>query len=103
MLNNAPDAQRRVLIIVCDGMPSGGGYYGNLGVEHVTSVVNKARKGGVEVFAVFVGRIGQAQEQMNKMYGRENHDWIHVPQPDDLPTAVERIAKRVLFWDGGAA
>lgn len=103
MLQNAPDAHRRVLIIVCDGMPSGSGYAGDGAKKHVTQTVKKARHAGVEVFAIFVGRIGEAMNQMNEMYGAENRDWIHVPQPDDLPTAVERIAKRVLFWDGGAA
>ena len=102
MLENAPNAHRRVLIIVCDGMPSGSGYHGNDAIRHVTHVVSKARKTGVEVMAIFVGRIGEAMTQMNDMYGVENRDWIHVPQPDDLPSAVERIAKRVLHWDGAA-
>jgi hypothetical protein len=103
MLENAPNAHRRVLLIVCDGMPSGAGYGGGAAVKHVTHTVKKARNQGVEVIAIFVGRLGLATDQMNEMYGRENKDWIHVPQPDDLPGAVERIAKRVLYWDGGAA
>jgi hypothetical protein len=103
MLENSQDAHRRVLMIVCDGMPSGSGYHGDGAKRHVTQVVSKARKSGVEVIAIFVGRLGEAMHQMNEMYGMENRDWIHVPQPDDLPGAVERIAKRVLHWDGGAA
>jgi hypothetical protein len=102
MLDNSPDAHRRVLMIVCDGMPSGSGYHGDGAVKHVKQTVQKARKAGVEVIAIFVGRLGAAQDQMNEMYGRENHDWINVPQPDDLPSAVEKIAKRVLYWDGAA-
>ena len=103
MLENAVHVNRKVLMIICDGMPAGGGYYGETANNHVKQVVEKARKNGVEVIALVVGNLGAAKQQMIHMYGRENRDWIHVPQPENLPQAVEKISKRILHWDGAAA
>lgn len=100
---NAADALRKIIIIICDGMPAGFGYSGDKSIHHTANVVRKARKNGIEVIALFVGSLSTASIQMKEMYGRENYDWVQVPQPNDLPRAVERIAERVLKWDGGDA
>lgn len=99
MVQNAPK-DRKVLFVICDGMPAGSGYGGEEASEDVRQRNKKLGKHGVEVISIFVGGLGGAQHQMEIMYGKQNKGWIHCPNSDDLPMLVEKIATRLLKWDG---
>lgn len=100
MAENAKTADRKVMFIICDGMPAGSGYYGIDSIQHTVDQVNKSRKRGVEVIAIYVGQLDSAEDQMVRMYGQENKGWFRCVNSADLPATMERMAARLLHWEG---
>lgn len=98
MMENVP-VGRKVMFVLCDGMPCGYGYGGNA-VEDTARRVQAARKAGVEVISIFIGELSGAEEQMVRMYGQKGKGWYPCPDAEKLPMVAEKIAASILKWEG---
>jgi Mg-chelatase subunit ChlD len=62
---------RRVVIVISDGEPSGGNYYGEMAMKHTKTAINDLRKSGISVicFSIDSGVVAKN----DGLYGKENN------------------------------
>lgn len=58
----------KILIVFCDGLPTGPGYRGTDSVEHTKRAIQDARKRGILVFSVSL--VAEIVENNNEFYGK---------------------------------
>lgn len=80
----------KVLFIISDGMPACRMYRRSVGESDLAAAVKEAKK-SVSVFGIGIGRC--APERLQGFYGK---DFIHCPDPADLPNLLSKEITKVL-------
>lgn len=91
MVQKSPDAAK-LLIVLSDGAPAGNGYGGVPAINHTTEAVSEARRKGIQVISIGVGRFDGS-----KMYGEANSVVLEgaesiVPVSNIIVSAVNRAS-----------
>lgn len=83
----------KILLVLCDGIPAGHNYGGDLAKNHVAQVAQWARRHGVEVYCLGIGN-GLKVHDLERMYGKGN--WQLMADASVLPKAVGKLLTKAL-------
>ncbi len=85
--------ERRILIVVSDGQPSGDDYGGSPAINHCRYVCETARKMGVDVLGI--GVPGSNVSTLASIYGPDNYVDL-TTNVDELPSQLSKLIKSYL-------
>lgn len=90
ILNRGMESEQRVIVVLSDGWPSGSGYGGTEGENHVRWVTNWGEKHGVQVIQVAIDPDMDATRQ-----ARMFRNWVAYTTTEELPRKMERLLDRL--------
>lgn len=88
------EAPQKILIVLSDGLPSGGGYGGQPAANHVRATCRWAESRGVKVFQIAIDPYGVRPEDQAAMFGESN--WIGFKDVASLPRQLTSLMSRYL-------
>lgn len=80
--------KKRLIIVVSDGMPWAGDYFGDNAIEHSNYVVEEVRKKGIDVLSISIDN--SAREPNDRIYGHK----YNVFNTD--PNVIEELVKKII-------